>query len=74
MQIDKIILNAIEKKSNDLGVTFFAREANVNYRSVRKVIETGECTPQVYKKLCKYISKEEAKKQKLINQLQEDNN
>lgn len=69
MQIPKKILKECVKQVSNYGITVFANKAGLDYRTVKKITETGECTYAVFEKLSAFLINDKKAIKKLENQL-----
>lgn len=68
MQIPKKILKVWEPVIEDIGITAFAKGSGINFRTLKKALESGKCKDSVFEAAQKFISQRKKTVKKLLTQ------
>lgn len=74
MQIQQEVKNAIEKEVLLQGITVVAKGSKVNYRTLKKILETGKTEKTPYKKLVLFLKKEIKGRKEVLQMIEDDQN
>lgn len=66
MKIEKEVIEALNKEIDKQGVSAVFIDSGLNYRTVIRMTNSGECHRPQYKKLIKYLRKQKNKRNALI--------
>ncbi len=70
MKLDKKTQDSIREKVESIGITKVAKGSGLAFTTVQSVCETGICTSTTFGKLAAYLTAEQKKIDKLIEELE----